>query len=82
LLQVLSKYQSPEGLVLVMSCLHSAGVKADACGTAVLIGEKVIGANVAGVADAMKQVLAAGPSPDLAHRAQALLDKAQRKSTK
>lgn len=75
IIEVLRRYPAAEGLPLVTAYLDSPALKADAVDAAVWIGEKIVDANPAAVAQAMKRVVAAGGDAQLIARAKALLEK-------
>ncbi|MHB0959559.1 MAG: HEAT repeat domain-containing protein [Pirellulaceae bacterium] len=77
-LEVLQQNPSAQGLALAASLLKDAAVKSEASQVAVAIAEKVVQADPAAVADAMKQVIAAGGNLDAVSKAKTLAEQAKR----
>jgi hypothetical protein len=77
-LEVLELNPTAQGLPLAVSLLKQASLKDKAGSVAVAIAEKVIGSDPGAVADAMKQVIAAGGNPEVVNRAKALAESAKR----
>jgi HEAT repeat protein len=77
-LEVLARYPSSQSLALAVASLDSPTLKEAAAETAVAIGEKIVRNEPAPVAQAMQQVLDAGPNDELAKRAKRLLNRAKR----
>jgi len=78
-LEALGRIPSREALALVVPYLKTAPLKAAAAGAAVSIGEKIVAAEPAAVAEAVKQVLPATSDDHLARRARELLMRAEAK---
>ncbi|MHB8953659.1 MAG: HEAT repeat domain-containing protein [Pirellulaceae bacterium] len=77
-LEVLQQNPSAQGLALAASLLKDAAVKSEASQVAVAIAEKVVQADPAAVADAMKHVIAAGGNLDAVSKAKTLAEQAKR----
>jgi HEAT repeat protein len=77
-LEVLELNPTAQGLPLAVSLLKQASLKDKAGSVAVAIADKVIGSDPGAVADAMKQVIAAGGNPEVVNRAKALAESAKR----
>ncbi|MHB8866135.1 MAG: HEAT repeat domain-containing protein [Pirellulaceae bacterium] len=77
-LEVLQQNPSAQGLALAASLLKDAAVKSEASQVAVAIAEKVVQADPAAVADAMKHGIAAGGNLDAVSKAKTLAEQAKR----
>jgi HEAT repeat protein len=77
-LAALSTIPTAEALALVLPHLSNAAVKEEAALAAVVIGEKIVQANSAQVAEAMEQVVQATANRDTSKRAKALLQQAKK----
>ncbi len=77
-LEVLELNPAAQSLSLAVSLVKQASLKDKAGSVAVAIAEKVVGSDPAAVADAMKQVIAAGGNPEVINRAKALAERAKR----
>jgi hypothetical protein len=77
-LAALSTIPTPEALALVLPHLSNAAVKEEAALAAVAIGEKIVQAHAAAVAEAMEQVVPATANRDTSKRAKALLQQAKK----
>jgi HEAT repeat protein len=75
-LEVLRRHPTLKGLTLATLGLRDTELRADAALSAVEIAEKILAAEPAAVAAAMKQVVAAGGDRKVTDRAKALLEKA------
>jgi len=76
ILEVLRRNPAPESLALAASYLADSPLKAEAASVVLTIAEKILPANKAAVAEAMKQVLDAGAGAEATNRAKALLQQA------
>jgi len=77
-LEVLGRNPSSQALSLSVSLLKDPAVKDDASQVAVAIAEKIVQTDPAAVAEAMKQVIAAGGNPDAVAKAKTLAEQAKR----
>jgi hypothetical protein len=77
-LEVLTRYPSAEGLKLAADEMGNPRVKADAAAAAVAIAEKVLADDPSAVVAAMKQVADAGVDQNLAAKATALAEQAEK----
>jgi len=77
-LEVLGRYPTAQGLSLAAEGVRDPALRGEAGAAAVAIAEKIVKQEPAAVADAMKQVIAAGGDPKVVGRAKALLQQAER----
>lgn len=80
--EILRRVPSADALAMVAPYAKEAGVRAEATAAAVTISEKILPKNPAAVAAALKQVVAAGGTGDMANRAKTLLEQASQKAGK
>jgi hypothetical protein len=76
-LEVLGRYPTAKGLALAAGAASEEEVRGEAGAAAIAIAEKTLKQNPAAVAEAMKQVIAAGGDPKVVNRAKALLKQAE-----
>jgi len=77
-LEVLGRYPTAKGLAIAAGNVRDPALRGDAGAAAIAIAEKVLKAEPAAVAAAMKQVIAGGGDPKVVGRAKALLQQAER----